>query len=153
MKKINKRPLESHRKYRNDNREKIRKYQRKWVRNNPEKRKKVQKRYNASLKGIYFILKWCCKRRGVKFDWKREDFIKWYKSQKKVCFYCGVKEKDYVKNKKHKNRLEFDRLVPSLGYKSGNVVLCCSRCNIIKSDFFTKDEMLEIADKFIKPKL
>ena len=74
----------------------------------------------------------------------------------KKCFYCGIsvealsKVKDVMNNGTH--RLTIDRLDNSRGYELNNIVLACLRCNSIKTDFFTTEEMKGIAIKYVKPK-
>lgn len=53
----------------------------------------------------------------------------------KECIYCG--EKDW-------NKLGCDRIDNSKPHIKDNVVPCCKRCNTIKSNKFTVDEMKEI---------
>lgn len=86
----------------------------------------------------------------------REDFIKWYNSEPKICVYCDIPEEklkrlgDSYNNKAH--RLTVDCVENDLGYISGNLVLACLRCNSIKSDFFSHEEMRALSQQFIKPK-
>ena len=162
--------LKYHREYRKKNKEKLREYQkeyrinnkakikywqRKWLLNNLEKRREITKKYNATPQGIYMALKRGCYHRNVLFNWERDKFIRWYEKQKRECFYCGISEDKSMETNwtKRFNRLCFDKVIPSKGYSESNVVLCCQRCNLIKNDFFTKEEMLEIAEKYIKPRL
>lgn len=48
-----------------------------------------------------------------------------------------------------KNRLTIDRKNNNGNYCIDNIVLACYRCNTIKGDFFTEQEMLKIG-KIIK---
>jgi len=86
----------------------------------------------------------------------KDDFIEWYVNEIKVCAYCGIPEiglhnwGDTVNGRTSK--LNIDRVVNPEGYAEGNLVLCCQRCNYIKSDFFTYDEMREIGQKYVKPR-
>jgi len=85
-----------------------------------------------------------------------DDFLSWYESQSKVCFYCGIKEEELqevvLTSKLTSNRfplngktgqgrgrgiwLEVDRLNPKENYSRNNCVLCCYFCNNDKSDVF-----------------
>lgn len=84
----------------------------------------------------------------------REDFIKWCEAQPKHCVYCGLTEEglskvdDFYNNKGSK--LSVDAKNNDLGYVVGNLVLACHRCQGIKSDFFSYEEMLEIGQKYVK---
>jgi len=86
----------------------------------------------------------------------REAFVKWYDSTRKQCVYCGIEEHELsslgnsYNNKAH--RLTVDCIDNSLGYIEGNLVLACLRCNSIKSDFFTHEEMKRLSMQFIFPK-
>jgi transposase-like protein len=89
-------------------------------------------------------------------DIPREVFVQWYDSQPKKCAYCdipqdklgGTQDKYNDKNL----RLSVDCKINLMGYILGNLVLACSRCNAIKSDFFTHAEMIFIGQNFVKPK-
>lgn len=86
----------------------------------------------------------------------REDFIKWYDNEPKYCVYCGLSEDrmsevDDFYNSKGK-KLSVDAKDNTLGYIEGNLALACHRCNGIKSDFFSYQEMLEIGTMFVRRK-
>ena len=44
------------------------------------------------------------------------------------------------------------KILDDVGYTPDNIAMCCMPCNSVKSNIFTEQEMLEIADKYIKPK-
>jgi len=50
------------------------------------------------------------------------------------------------------SRLEVDCMDNNRGYEIGNMVLACHRCNFIKLNFLTFEEMRFIGQKFLKPK-
>ena len=79
----------------------------------------------------------------------------WYKSQQKKCFYCDIPEKllgtPFI-NKGNNKRFTIERLDNKQVYILGNIVLACNLCNRTKNNFFTIQEMKEIAQKYIKPK-
>lgn len=84
----------------------------------------------------------------------REDFIAWYESQQKVCHYCGIHETELsqvndTQNTKAK-RLTVDCIDNDMGYSLDNIVLACGRCNFIKNDFFTHEQMLWIGQNFVR---
>lgn len=86
----------------------------------------------------------------------RENFVEWYNSQVKECAYCDIPEELlYI------IRTQFDRRVKRLGvdckdnnegYTLDNMVLACHRCNFIKLNLFSFEQMREIAQKYLKPK-
>jgi len=49
-------------------------------------------------------------------------------------------------------RLTVDRIDNSLSYSGENIVLSCPRCNMIKSNYFSFEEMREIGQKYVKPR-
>ena len=90
------------------------------------------------------------------FDISREGFIEWYGEQVKVCVYCDIREEDLSKLDdsilSHANRLTVDCVENELGYVEGNLALACMRCNYLKNDFLSFEEMREIGQKYVKPK-
>lgn len=66
---------------------------------------------------------------------------------KEECHYCGVKNSNkYIYKQNHFSHIFFyngiDRIDSSKGYIRGNVLSCCKRCNIAKSDM-KYDEFIE----------
>ena len=86
----------------------------------------------------------------------RSEFIDWYNAESKICAYCDMPETLINKTgdvwNNRMERLEVDRIDNNIGYTLDNMVLACPRCNMIKSDYFTYEEMREIAQKYVKPK-
>lgn len=96
------------------------------------------------------------KRTNIPFTITFEEFEKWYNETEKKCYYCGIKLEDIEKNRNgmpgaNKAKLTLDRK-ENTGYHKNNIVFACSRCNLIKSNFFSSDEMKEIGEKYVKPK-
>ena len=52
----------------------------------------------------------------------------------------------------HGIQLSIDCKDNDLGYTIDNIVLACDRCNFIKSNIFTYEEMCFIGENLIKPK-
>lgn len=86
----------------------------------------------------------------------REEFIEWYTKQEKTCVYCDINENELRLVKDTQNtkarRLTVDCIENDLGYTLDNILLACGRCNFIKNDFFTHEQMLWIGQNFVKPK-
>lgn len=86
----------------------------------------------------------------------REEFIDWYTKQEKTCVYCDINENELHLVKDTQNtkatRLTVDCIKNDFGYTLDNIVLACGRCNFIKNDFFTHEQMLWIGQNFVKPK-
>lgn len=84
-----------------------------------------------------------------------DEFVEWYNTSPKKCAYCDLDEDDLVNvddnciNKA--DRLTVDCVDNEIGYAVGNIVLCCARCNFIKSDFLNFDQMRIIGQDMIKP--
>lgn len=78
----------------------------------------------------------------------QDEFVEWYVSQDRECVYCELAEEDLHKHGDLYNdkidRLTVDCADNDAGYAKGNLVLCCGRCNSIKSDFLSFDEMMVI---------
>lgn len=109
------------------------------------------KRYYYSSKGYYTKLRFSAKKRNNHFSLGRDEFIAWFESQRLNCFYCG---RLLSRNGGYSNdNITIDRRDNSIGYQIDNIVMSCRRCNTIKGNTFTADEMREIANKYIKPKL
>jgi len=138
-------------KWRRQNREHFNKIRNEWQKRNPEKMKRYSKKYRLNIKSRFPKLKYA----GAKF--KKEDFLGWYDKQKKECFYCGIPENELSNNKKFlltatDGKLTFDKKNPEGEYTLDNMVLSCMRCNLIKSNFFSVDEMKQLSKQFITPK-
>lgn len=86
----------------------------------------------------------------------RADFIEWYNSQDRVCVYCDINEGELEKLSDPVNLttplLTIDCKDNEKKYAKGNLALACRRCNFVKTDIFTYDEMRYIGQNFIKPK-
>lgn len=83
--------------------------------------KSASKIYDHTPKGKYSQYKRSAKSRGFIFTITLDEFIDlWNKN----CFYCGEKIKE----------IGLDRLNSNIGYEIGNVVPCCIRCNMMKTN-------------------
>jgi len=115
----------------------------------------VSKAYRGTPAGIYQNIKGRSNFYGRRFNMTKDEFINWYENEPKNCVYCDVPE--WVlpslgdSNNQKRTKLNIDRVINEVGYQIDNLVLSCTRCNYIKSDFFTFDEMREIAQKYVKP--
>ena len=134
--------LEKRKKYWETHKEQYRKYRREWRYKRPE--------------GIWEVLRQGSIRRGKLLKITRKEFIEWWNKQEKICFYCGVSVDKLMKLNDSMaswcKRLTIDRLENKKPYQIGNMVLACRRCNAIKGDFFTWQEMKEIGQKYVRPK-
>ena len=140
--------------YRKNNRELVDSWASKIYAKNKEKYHIKKRNYFKTASGIYAYLKGRMTRAN-KLDLlklPKEDFIKWYDSQEKICFYCKRTLQEVITDKmqprKTIRRLSIDRIDNNKGYEKDNIVLACGKCNKIKNDFFTKNEMLKIIEIF-----
>lgn len=77
-------------------------------------------------------------KRGLTWNLSLDDFEVLIKNN---CCYCGRElNKDATGS-------TLDRKNNRLGYSLENVVPCCPRCNSVKMDYFTYEEMLQIGVK------
>jgi len=93
---------------------------------------------------------------GISFTLSKEEFIRWYKGKELLCHYCGIRPEDFPKTGDRtllrRVNLGLDRKDNDKGYEMSNIVLCCDRCNLIKSRFFTYSEMKFIGNRFVRRK-
>ncbi len=127
--------------------------------------RKSQKKYAQRIKNylkttqkfpnlIYSRKRANAKQQNLSFTISKEDFIEWYGNQTLICHYCGLDPEDFVKTGDkfitNKLNLSVDRVDNSLGYDLSNIVLCCNRCNSIKGNFFSYEEMKAIGFRYVR---
>lgn len=164
---------EYHKKYYEDNKEKLSAYRKQWHIKNKERRKKYEKDNHER------ILKQQQARHNTNPEKRREDWQKWYEMNKirspkrrfteakhtaekrKIewfltleeyiallklpCYYCENKLGTPVLRS-----IGLDRLTSDKGYETSNVVSCCYTCNVMKHTFLTPEEMKFVATALIK---
>lgn len=106
-------------------------------------------KYNSSPKGRYKELVKNAKKRAIAVDVIQGQFIDWFNGQQLICYYCSV---PLTVGNHQPTTLTIDRKDNDRGYSLDNIALCCQRCNNVKSNVFTGQEMLEIADRYLKGK-
>jgi len=123
----------------------------------------VSKAYRSTPAGIYQNIKGrqtFYKKHG---HWRykpvnltKDEFVSWWESQEQRCFYCKLHRNELALVEDTQNtkatRLTVDCIENHLGYAKDNIVLACGRCNFIKNDFFTHEEMIEIGKTYVAPK-
>lgn len=78
------------------------------------------------------------------------DFLTWCRSQPRECVYCKVADEDIYEldlSTQVGHRLQtlgIDRIDNERGYELDNIDFCCFPCNKVKSNIFTREEMLQI---------
>lgn len=109
--------------------------------------KQMKDKYHYSPEGIYVVIKSSASRRNLTCNLSREEFIKWYNKQEKICHYCNKTEKDSLNDMNRKmKRLSIDRKDNNKGYELNNIVLACYKCNMIKSNDISYEKMLKIGE-------
>lgn len=106
--------------------------------------------YCYTPQGRYIWLKSSARRKGREVEFTRQDFKEWLEQQLLNCYYCG---QELILGEKGLSAFTIDRKDNNKGYIIGNIVLACKRCNIIKGNWFTEQEMLEIADRYLKNRI
>ena len=110
------------RKYRKNNIENLREYDRKRRAEDPEKfRERDKLRFSTKLRRIQDI-KHGAKRRNISFELEDEYAMA---LTDESCFYCSIETTE-----EHRNGI--DRLDNTVGYTISNCVSCCGTCNFMK---------------------
>lgn len=114
------------------------------------------KAYRETPRGIYTQLKGRSKYyKRHPFNISMGYFLEWYDAQPQVCHYCDLPKK-HLKSfmqayKSRWFRLTIDCKDNEAGYMAGNLVLACDKCNSIKSNILSYEDMKYIGQRFIKP--
>jgi len=100
---------------------------------------------------VFSRLKTHIKRKNATIEWEKDDFIKWYNSQEKICTYCEKKVVRHVgKTGPQHDSISIDRKNHNGPYSESNCVICCMKCNIVKSNALTFDQMKNIVGPLLK---
>jgi len=139
----------SARKYYQKNKSKIRANHKIYHKENIERYREYRRNYRCfNPRGIYSALKDGARKRSIPIKFTVEEFVKWWSSKDGCCYYCGrtinkIQETlDSVNGRAR--RMTIDRADNNKPYTTQNIRLACYRCNSIKGDYFTEDEMLQI---------
>lgn len=81
-----------------------------------------------------------CREKGYTCNITYSDLLKQYYKQAGKCFYTDIPLAWGVGYGPRRDALSIDKIVPGLGYISGNVVLCTYKANTVKCDL-TLDEI------------
>jgi hypothetical protein len=139
--------------YREQHPERIRAFNKEWRQNHAEAVRAYARRYYASPRGKYNILKSRARRnnaRSAPVECSYEEFLEFITNTPMECHYCGVELKDGGKGFSPLEGITFDRKDNNKGYRIDNMVLSCRRCNIIKGSWFNEEQMLEIGNKYLR---
>jgi hypothetical protein len=99
----------------------------------------------------YNALKQRSKNNGWEEIPTKDEFLDWRRGQKRVCYYCGIADKDVYKQGVKNTRaggnipesLGNDRWDSNRPYIIDNMVLSCFACNQLKSNTMTGDEFVK----------
>lgn len=93
------------------------------------------------------------RKRGIPLMITRDEFIRWYFQQKRICEYCGVPDMTFDFNYYGRPFVfSVDRKDSRLPYSLENICQACYLCNSLKSNYFSYSEWKEIAEKYVRPK-
>ena len=133
--------------YQQNHRKKTREYVKKFRLLHPDLITERNKKFSQTPEGIYSSLKTGATSRNLEYSITKEYFVNWYNNQDKTCHYCNrTLEEIKLDPIGHAGRLSIDRIDSTKGYIENNLVLACYRCNTIKSNYFTEQEMLKIGE-------
>ena len=131
--------------------------QKKWISNNRERYNKkclaYHRKFRNSPRGKYRCLRNSAREQGREVAFACDEFVAWFERQKPECRYCGQSLEMNKTSPMTMKHLTIDRRDNSIHYTLENIVLACGRCNWIKGAWFTEQEMVEIAQKYIVPKI
>lgn len=106
-----------------------------------------------TLKEFWFFLKSKISDDRKKGFGGKDNFIKWFFTQKQECHYCQISQTDLItlftdkiKSKKlaFSAILQIDKKDSNKGYNKDNCVLACCLCNNAKSDMISYDDFKNI---------
>lgn len=91
------------------------------------------------LSDKYNRLKRTSLKNNILFTISKEEFIEQYNAQKGLCFYTEIEMVCKAGEKRNKNSLSIDKIIPEKGYCKGNIVFCSIRINICKNNLSLQD--------------
>ena len=134
--------------------QKNKEFRRRYLEKSREKQRGFSYRYFRSPAGRYTAIKMRAKKNNLELSITCQEFIEWLSKQKLECYYCGRILRPLEELAPHRfDSLVIERKDNNKGYTRDNICISCQFCNMIKSNIFTEEEMLEIANKYLKPKM
>lgn len=111
--------------------------------------RETRRKYRASRpwSDPYYGSRARAKRSGVPHEITLTEFIEWFEATPKICGYC---DRDISqKTDSRMDNASIDRKHNERGYTLVNICFACNRCNTVKGNVFTYDQMREIAQKYL----
>lgn len=94
---------------------------------------------------VFHTYKYQAKQRRLRFSLERSDFFALLEAP---CHYCEAPPSNIQRDSRVQGSLRYqgiDRVENRHGYELWNCVPCCAKCNSIKADDLTYDEMLMLS--------
>jgi len=114
--------------YRSENRDKLLEQKRQYYQENKESHGDKQREWRQTFKGRLYSYISGAKKRDIPWELTEEEFkLFWDKD----CKYCGTRTEG----------VGIDRVNSTKGYNLSNCVACCTKCNIMKTNY-KEDEFL-----------
>lgn len=110
-----------------------------WQKNNPERTKEIRFKTRTGLQNRFTTEANRAGRRGLSWTLTREEFAS---LRAKTCFYCSSSLDVYGSG--------LDRIDNARGYDPDNVVPCCGKCNRVRGDDLTHEEMKVAMDAVVR---
>ena len=126
--------------WRENNREKMRAYNRAWYAENLKGEAQTPKTLSEKKKKLWYMARSRAKARGIDFDFEIDD-IEWPDK----CPVFGIDLDYFVTDKASPNSPSLDRTDSSKGYVRGNVRVISWRANVLKKDA-TTTEMIALGE-------
>jgi len=119
--------------------------------------RETNKRISKTPSGIFQSVKSRSKYYGKhEVEITQEEFVEWYENEPKKCAYCDIPEDKLWIMKELFScrwmRLTVDCRDATMPYAVGNLMLACDKCNIVKNNVLSYDEMRYVGQTFVKSK-
>ena len=101
-----------------------------------------KRHFQFPYKRIFHKLQCCAKRKNIPCFLSYEEFVEFTKIN--TCFYCGNRV-FWIKHGKKASAYNLDRIKNSKGYQKDNLIVCCWRCNNLKSNSISHEDFIKIA--------
>jgi len=107
----------------------------------------IKRKRGIPYKWLYTALKNVCNHKNILLGISFEDFLEYTKTDK--CHYCWSKiEWHPHETPKTSHGYNLDRKDGLKGYIKENCVVCCSKCNYGKREYYTYDEWYGMTEYF-----